>query len=547
MKSMNQYLNPDIVLYNGVFASNNLIHTLLLGVEAIAIAQDKIIALGKTDEMLNLATAATEKIDLNGRLVIPGCIDTHIHFYEWALRRRDLQLEGLKSLDDLLRLVRQEAEGKNPGDWIMGQGWNETDWSTAIQPNRQMLDQAAPDNPVLLWRCDLHLAVANSEALRQAGIDHSTLDPPEGLIERDDNGDPTGALRELAINLVRQAVPSPEDSHLVQTFEDGISALHRMGITGIHDIRLMSDDDGARSFRTFETLDLENRLNLRCWMSLPGHRLDDIISLGLRTGFGNDKLRIGHVKFFSDGGVGARTAWMLEPYLDAECGMPLIDMAELAVEIEKADRAGLSVMAHAIGDRANRELIKIFLELEDRRKQWGLPKPQIPHRLEHVQMIRPEDIDRLKNTGLALCVTPANMILDINLIESAVGDGGQWAYSFRELMETGRPVMFSSDCPVCNPAPLPAMHAAVTRQRPDGTPQDGWYAESCISVAQALNAYTSTPATVHNCKDIGLISLGKKADLAVLSHNILSEPPSAILEAQVDMTIFDGSIVHRLF
>lgn len=309
----------------------------------------------------------------------------------------------------------------------------------------------------------------------------------------------------------------------------------------------MSDSDGARSFRTFEALDLESRLNLRCWVSLPGHRLDDIISLGLRTGFGNDRLHIGHVKFFSDGGVGARTAWMLEPYLDAECGMPLIDMAELAAAIDKADRAGLSVMAHAVGDRANRELIRIFSELESRRKQWGLPKPHIPHRLEHVQMIRPEDIDRLKSTELALCVTPANMILDINLIERAVGEKGQWAYSFRELMETGRPVMFSSDCPVCDPAPLPAMHAAVTRQRPDGTPQGGWYGKSRISAAEALNAYTSTPATVHNCKDIGLISSGRKADLAILSHNILSEPPSTILETHVDMTLFDGSIVHRLF
>ncbi len=544
---MKQCLIPDIVLYNGFFASNNLVDPLLLGVEAIAIAEDTIIALGKNDEMLDLATAATEKIDLNRRLVIPGCIDTHIHFYEWALKRLDLQLEGLKSLEDLLHLVRQAAERKNPGEWIMGQGWNETDWTAAIQPNRHTLDQAAPDNPVLLWRCDLHLAVANSEALRRAGIDDSTPDPPDGLIARDSNGEPTGALRELAINLVRQAVPPPDDNHLTQTFLDGISTLHKMGITGIHDIRLMSDNDGAGSFRAFEKLDLENKLNLRCWMSLPGHRLDDIISLGLRTGFGNDRLRIGHVKFFSDGGFGARTGWMLEPYLDAECGMPLIDMEELAAEIEKADRAGLSVMTHAVGDRANRELITLFSELEDRRKHLGLPQPQIPHRLEHVQMIRPEDIDRLKNTGLALCVTPANMILDINLIETAVGEKGKWAYSFRELLETGRPVMFSSDCPVCDPAPLPAMHAAVTRQRPDGTPKNGWHAKSRISAAEALNAYTSTPATVHNCYNIGFISSGKKADLAVLNRNILSESPSVILETHVDMTLFDGNIVHRRF
>ncbi len=263
-------------------------------------------------------------------------------------------------------------------------------------------------------------------------------------------------------------------AQIQDAFEDATAALYRRGVTGIHDIRLMADKDGARALRAFHKLDQERRLGLRTWVTLPGHQLDEIIALGLCTGFGNDYLRFGHVKYFSDGGMGARTAWMIDPYLDAECGMPLMEMDFLAHEIGKADDAGLSVMVHAVGDRANRELIDIFEAVQARRSHAKQPPlAAIPHRIEHVQMIRPEDIQRLRKLHLALNVTPANMILDINLIDKAVGEKGCHTYPFRPLMETGSPVMFSSDCPVCDPAPLTGIHAAVTRQRADGTPLKG--------------------------------------------------------------------------
>ena len=548
MISMREYQKPEIVLYNACIASGNIHNPIIATADALAIRQGRIVALGSSIEILRLAGISTERIDLGGRLIVPGFIDSHIHFYEWALKRRDLQLNDLGSLEELLARIEQTAQALAPGQWIMGQGWNETEWKIPQQPDRLSLDKVAPDHPVLLWRCDLHLAVANSAALRLAGIDSSTPDPPEGKIERDIAGEPTGILRELAINMVRRAIAVPETNQVVDDFKDGIGALHRLGITGIHDIRLMDDSDGARSFQCFQKLEQDNFLDLRCWMSLPGHQLDDIIGLGLRSGFGSDRLQIGHVKFFSDGGMGARTAWMIEPYLDAEHGMPLMDMELLAKDIEKADQAGLSVMVHAIGDRANRELINIFENLESRRsKTSASTSPPFRHRIEHVQMIRPEDMKRIGKLNLALCVTPVNMILDINLIDSVVGEKGKWTYAFRQLMDTGAPVMFSSDCPVCNPDPLPAIHAAVTRQRFDGTPQSGWHPESRVSVAEALNAYTSIPAAVHNATDMGTIAPGYRADLAVLNRNIFSGPPSTISETKVEMTLFDGRIVHRLF
>jgi predicted amidohydrolase YtcJ len=535
---------PQIILYNGIFATQNTVHSY---VQAVAIGNGQILALGRDEDVLNRAGPDTEKIDLDGRLVVPGFIDSHIHFYEWALNRQRIKLDDLTHLGELSARVRAAADSRPPGQWIIGQGWNEADWAERCMPTRESLDRVAPAHPVLLWRCDLHLAVANSTALSLAGITTDTPDPPEGRIERDTKGEPTGILRELAINLVRQAVAPPDANLVMEAFEEAAKALHRKGVTGIHDIRLMADKDGVSAFQTFQKLDHDGRLDLRCWVTLPGHLLDNIIGLGLRTGFGNDRLRIGHIKFFSDGGMGARTAWLIDPYLDAERGMPMIDMEVLAQNIEKADNAGLAVMVHAVGDRANRELINIFETLESRRTVSGSPSPAIPHRIEHVQMIRPEDADRLRNLNVALCVTPANMLLDMNLIDLALGEKGKWTYAFRQLIDTGAPVMFSSDCPVCDPDPLLGIHAAVTRLRADGTPEGGWYPDSRVTVAEALKAYTLTPAVVHDAGNIGNIAPDKRADLVVLSRNFLELPMSQLSEIRVDMTLFDGRIVHRQY
>jgi len=537
-------LVPQIILYNGILAtqSNAYSHS-----QAVAVGNGKILALGQDKEVLNLAGPDTERINLDGRLVTPGFIDTHIHFYEWALNRQGIKLDDLTSLEELLTRVRRAADSRPPGQWIIGQGWNETDWTEQRIPTRETLDRVAPEHPVLLWRCDLHLAAANSIALGLAGITADTPDPPEGRIEHNNTGEPNGILRELAINLARQAIAPPGADQIVQAFEDATKALHRWGVTGIHDVRLMADKDGAGSFQTFQRLDHDGRLDLRCWVTLPGHELDSIIGMGLRTGFGNDNLRVGHVKFFSDGGMGARTAWLIDPYLDADRGMPLMDMDVLSHEIDRADKAGLSVMVHAVGDRANRELINIFEALELRRISSGSLSPTIAHRIEHVQMLRPEDSDRLKKLNIALCVTPANMLLDINLIDIALGEKGKWTYPLRQLFDTGVPVMFSSDCPVCVPDPLLGIHAAVTRQRTDGTPKGGWYPDSRVTMAEALKAYTSIPAAVHKAGDIGTIALGKRADLVVLSRNILAIPPSQLPEVRVEMTLFGGRIVHRHF
>jgi predicted amidohydrolase YtcJ len=532
----------EIILHNAAVATQNPDHP---HARAVAMGNGKILAVGSNEDVRHLAGPDTEQIDLDGRLVLPGFIDAHIHFYEWAIKRQGIKLDDLTRLEQLLKRVKKAADGRDQGQWIMGQGWNETDWTEPRMPTREVLDRVAPAHPVLLWRCDLHLAAANTAALELAGIDAHSADPPEGRIERDHRGNPTGILRELAINLVRQVVAPPDADQVQKAFVDATAALHRRGITGIHDIRLMADEDGARALQAFEQLDENRRLDLRCWVTLPGHHLDQIIALGLRTGFGSDRLRVGHVKFFADGGMGARTAWMIDPYQDADRGMPLIDMDLLARNIVRADRAGLAVMVHAVGDRANRELIDIFEALASQRSAPGISSPAIAHRIEHAQMIRPEDADRLRHLDVAVCMTPANMLLDMNLIDAAVGENGKYTYSFRQLFDTGAPVMFSSDCPVCDPDPLLGIHAAVLRQRTDGTPEGGWYPQSAVTVVEALRAYTSTPAAAHLADRLGTIATGKCADLVVLSNNMLTIPPAQLPEVQVDMTVFDGRIVYR--
>ena len=416
-------------------------------------------------------------------------------------------------------------------------------------PRRDHLDAVAPSHPAALWRCDLHLASVNSRALELAGIDETTPDPPDGVIEKDSAGRPTGILRELAPNLVKSVIPPPSADELVAAMRDGISHLHTLGLTAIHDVRLMGGLEGAPALKAWQLLNEQGMLDLRCWVSLAGERLEETTALGLRTGLGDDRLRIGHVKYFADGGMGARTAWMLEPYLDAGTGMPLGSMSELRRNIEAAEKAGLAVIVHAIGDRANREIITVLEELVESRskmKTKSFVPPALPHRIEHTQMIRSEDIQRLAKIKVAACVQPHNMILDINMIEESVGERGRWTYAYKEMLDAGIPVLFSSDAPVCDPSPLVGIHAAVTRQRLDGTPEGGWYPEQRISVEDAVRGYTTVPAAFYGqSSKMGTLTPGKRADMIVLDRDIFEVDPMEIADARVEMTIFDGRIVYR--
>ena len=538
--------STDLVVLNGVIHTMDTDNQLF---QAIATKGQRIMALGNNEAISAMADSSTEEIDLEGKLVLPGMMDSHFHFYDWAMGRRQLELANETSLEQLLLKVGDAAQTIPAGDWILGHGWNESDWSEHTMPDRAHLDSVAPDHPVALWRCDLHLVAVNSMALNLAGIGKDTPNPKEGIIEKDATGEPTGILRELAPNLIKDIIPEPNSEDILSAMQDGISHLHSLGLTGIHDVRLMGGLEGATALKAWQLLNEKNKLDLRCWVSLPGERLKEAVALGLRTGTGDDRLRIGHLKYFADGGMGARTAWMIEPYLDAEYGMPLTPVDELGRALQTAEKAGLAVLIHAIGDRTNQEVITLFEELAKVRKRIDnneYDPPPLPHRIEHTQMIRSEDITRLANLGMAACVQPHNMILDINMIHESVGSLGRHTYAYKEMIDAGVPLMFSSDAPVCDPSPLVGIHAAVTRQRRDGTPEGGWYPDQRISVEQAVRGYTTVPAEFYGrSQELGSLLPGKRADMIVLDHNIFEIHPMEILDTMVDITIFDGKVVYQ--
>jgi hypothetical protein len=535
---MAEHARADLILYNGKLHTQDPDTP---QATAVAMADGRFLAVGEDSEIRALARPGTRAVDLGGRLALPGLTDAHFHFYSWALSRRRLSLVGAGSLSQMRERLAERVSHTPKGGWILGQGWNETRWPSSQKPTRADLDDVAPDHPVLLWRSDLHLAVANSRALRDAGVGADTPDPDQGRVDRDDGGRPTGILRERAVDLVEQAVPEPSEDEVVGAMDEAFGVLHRLGLTGVHDHRSMGGEDGPPAFHAYQRLQEADRLALRLWMGIPGERLDEAIALGLRTGFGDERLRVGHVKLFSDGSQGARTAWMLEPYADVDdAGMPLTPMDEIAAAVRKADRAELAVAVHAIGDRANRELITVFEECARRNGQ------RVPHRIEHAQIIRPEDVARLAQLDVAASVQPIQATDDIPLSEKSIGTRSRFMYPFGDMLDAGVTLAFGSDAPVADPNPLWGIHAAVTRQERDGSPEGGWYPEQRLSVAEAVRGFTMGPAIVTGQQaELGSITSGKLADLVVLDRDIFVINPMDIHRAQVVLTVFDGEVVYE--
>ncbi len=332
---------------------------------ALAIRDGRFIAVGSDDEIRSLTETNSQVIDLKGRRVIPGLANSHVHFYNWALGRKQLELESTRSLKDLLEKLDKTVRLTAPQRWICGQGWNHTTWADSHPPTRVELDRVSMDHPVILYHSSLHMAVANSQALQIAGITNKTQDPPQGVIDKDASGNPTGILRDLAMNLVTGVIPPTDEAEAAEAFKEGFKIFHSLGLTSVHDQRLMDAPEYPAAFHIWQRLHAANEIQLRVWMNLPGNRLDEIISTGLRTGFGDNYFRIGHVKYFADGAQGPRTAWLLEPYEGTNStGLQLTPIQDIASAIHRAQASGLAVAIHAIGDRANRELIEVFEELQ---------------------------------------------------------------------------------------------------------------------------------------------------------------------------------------
>lgn len=532
--------HADLILVNGDIRTQNPKRP---RAASLAVRQGRIMALSDSGDFLELAGPDTKIVPLEGRLVLPGFMDCHVHFRHWSQNLDALPLAELTSFEGLIACLAESAEMKQPGEWISGSGWNEGEWSEPRMPTAADLDKAAPDNPVILWRCDMHMAVANSAALKIAGIDASTPDPPRGVIGRGPSGLPDGRLREAAMDIVVNCMPAVSDEKMAETFLAGQKRFHQLGLTGLRDLPGMNDMTGAaQSLRVWQKLRTAGEVKLRVWSAPAGESLDTALMYGVVSGLGDEILQIGHFKFFADGGMGARTAWMLEPYLDGGTGMPLMEMDDLEDAVFRADRAGLAVAVHSLGDKANRKVIGIFERL-NKARTWR--EPALMHSIEHLQMISPEDLPRLRDLNIAIAVQPSNMIIDSNMADQAVGPKAGQVYAFRDIMDASRTVCFSSDAPVADPNPIFGIHCAVTRTRADGSPEGGWHSEQIVTVDEAVKAFTATPAAVHGAGNrLGTLEQGKHADIVVLDRNIYEIAPADIAGANVDLTIFNGAVVY---
>lgn len=511
--------------------------------EAVACADGRILAVGSTDDIMDLAGPETEIIDAGGRLALPGLTDSHVHLLQYAIRRQEMSLFDVHDFDEVRRRVREAVAEAEPGQWVKGWGWDENFWD--VRPTREHLDDVAPNTPVALARVDMHSWLVNSAALRQAGITRETPEPPESRIERDAEGRPTGILREWnAIRLVESQIPDPDPATLQVWLKEAITTAHELGLTGVHDQR--TESEGRTSFRLFQALRRRDELDLRIHMNIAAAYVSEAAALGLQPGFGDDRLWIGHVKAFADGSMGSRTALMIEPYEGEpdNRGVTVMSGDELWELAVQADEAGFPLSIHAIGDLAVRNALDVLSEFQcDEQAAGGFA---LPHRIEHAQVIHPDDLGRLSRYGIVAAMQPVHLQGEWDTTDRTWGERARYAYAFRSLLAQGTHLALGSDAPVAPLNPMLGIHAAVARQDLDGQPEDGWYPEERISVAEAIHGYTMGPAYAAGKQRVqGSLTAGKWADVIVLDRDIFEVAPAEIADTEVELTIFDGQVVNR--
>ena len=516
--------------------SNARIHTLDAAhpsARSIAIRDNRIVAVGDESFMLRMMPHA-QKIDLHNRCVIPGLIDAHLHAEWTALGLKNIDAEA-PTLDELLRRVEERVKITPQGAWIRGHGWNQNVWGEAF-PTKADLDRVAPEHPVYLTAKSGHAAWGNSLALKMAGITSSTPHPVGGEIVRESNGEPTGIFFEDAMELVSKLIPEPTAQQVADALRDALPLFQRVGLTGVHDF------DGARALQAWQILKERGELNFRVSKTIPVALQEHAIALGLRSGFGDDRLRLNSVKSFADGALGPQTALMIDPYKGstANRGISTLDKEEMFENVRKASAAGLSSTIHAIGDKANHDVLDVFAMV---RKEEN--NTHLRHRIEHVQLLHPDDFTRLGQLSIIASMQPIHATSDMLMADQYWGARSSGAYAWRTQLNAGAMLAFGSDSPVESFNPFLGIHAAVTRRRTDGSPApDGWYPEQRLTVEEAVYGFTlgAAYASYEETRK-GSLTPGKLADLIVLDRDIFTIDPMAIAETQVLATMIDGQLV----
>lgn len=527
-------MKPNLILHN---ANIYTVDSANPWAEAIACANGTIVAVGRDADILPLADAQTELIDGAGKLVLPGLIDSHAHFLQYAVRRHQVNLFGVRDFAEVCRLVQNAVETAPEGHWVQGWGWDENLWE--VEPTAAHLDAIAPNTPVVLARMDMHTWWANSAAMRQANITAETPDPPESLIERDAQGHPNGLFREWsAIDLVARHLPEPDDDTLVQWLREAIAEANQLGLTSVHDQRV--EWEGQQSWQLWQTLRRDGTLTLRVHANIAADYLSQLNTLGFQAGFGDDRLWMGHAKLFADGSLGSKTALMLDPFENEpdNVGIVVTPTETLADLARQAQTARFPLSVHAIGDKAVREVIDVLGQYPS--------TSLIPHRIEHVQVIHPDDLPRLKRHNLVASVQPVHIMTDWATADKHWGERSQYTYAFRSLLNHQTRLAFGSDAPVAPLNPLLGIYAAVTRQDDRHQPPNGWQPQEILTMNEAIYGYTMEPARLAGkAEQQGSITPGKWADFIMLSDNLFEIDPHDIPHVAIRLTVFNGQVVHH--
>lgn len=531
-------LSPDLVIIN---ASIHTMDEAQPKAEAVAVLGNRIVVVGATGDIRALAGPKTRLVDAGGKNVFPGFNDAHVHFISGGYSLSSVDLRDAKSPKEMARRLSEYAKTIPKGRWILGGDWDHEKWPGAPLPTKEMIDAATPEHPVFVNRLDGHMALANSLALKLAGVTKDTKEPAGGVVVRDQNGEPTGVLKDAAESLVERAIPTKsfEENHAAARAATEHAA--KMGVTSLTDMSA-GEDVGVYQYM-LEHGELKTRIyairSIVSWETLA--------KTGVRAAFGSDMLRIGGLKGFADGSLGSTTAFFFEPYNDSPNtrGLLFDQMLPEGImlkRVEGADKAGLQVMIHAIGDEANFRILEIY-------RQVAEANGSRDHRLriEHAQHLRASEIPRFGSQKVIASMQPYHEADDGRWFDKRIGPTrSKGTYAFRSLLDAGAVLAFGSDWTVAPLNPLEGIKAAVTRQTLDGKHPDGWHPEQKISIDEAVRAYTVGSAYAEFGEKVkGSITVGKLADIVMLDRDIYAGEPAQIDKARVVLTVIDGRVVFE--
>ena len=510
-------------------------------VQAFAVAGGKISATGTNEEIQRLKGPATRVVDLGGHFAMPGFNDAHTHLASGGTEKLNVDLVGVKSLDEMKQRIADHAKQAAPGDWVIGGGWDHTLWTDQRLPTREDIDSVTNGHPAILSRVDGHISIANTAALKAGGISAQTPDPHGGKIDHDAKGEPTGILRETARDAVFSKVPPPTVAQRRRGIELALADAAQWGVTSAQDNSAWED------FLVYEQLEKEGKLTLRISEWLPFDApVEKLQAMRAHHAANDPMLHTAMLKGFMDGSLGSRTAAMLAPYSDdpKNSGLPRYEEEALIQKTTERLKAGYQIGFHAIGDRANRMALEAFTEAMRRIPiKAELPDPRL--RIEHAQVVAPEDVKKFKDQRVIASMQPNHLLTDMNWAESRVGaERAKHSYAWKEFLDDGVVLAFGTDYPVEPITPFRGLYAAVTRKNEAGTKE--YVPEQKITIHQAIAAYTTGAAYAQFAEnEKGTLRPGMLADFVVLDRDITKVDPPEILKTKVLRTVVGGKTVYE--